>query len=105
MTLQDILQAIDTLPAEDLDLIEQRIHDKKKVLDTPFDKSVWEQEWIKDKLAEIDHLDEAVELVAGTMNTHQFLTAMRAMHDELSDDDIEAITQAMNEEYIPEDAV
>ncbi len=31
MTLQDILQAIDTLPVEDLDLIEQRIQDKRNM--------------------------------------------------------------------------
>ncbi|MDX2077811.1 MAG: hypothetical protein SFZ02_15395 [bacterium] len=103
MTLQDILEVIDTLPREDLETIQQRIQRKQKPNHKPLDKSIWEQEWVKTQMQAIDQETEPVELVAGTMDADKFLAAMKAMHDELSAEDIDAIARAMNEEYIPED--
>jgi len=101
MTLQEILDAIDTLPNEDLAQIEERILNRQKSAHSPrVDKSIWEQDWVKQQMQVISQDVEPVELIAGTMNTEAFLQTMQTIHDELSDEEIDVAIEAMNEEYI-----
>ena len=101
MTLQEILDAIDTLPNEDLAQIEERILNRQKSAHSPrVDKSIWEQDWVKQQMQAISQDVQPVELIAGTMNTESFLQTMQKIHDELTDEEIEDAIEAMNEEYI-----
>ena len=103
MTLQDILEVIDTLPSEDLEQVEQRIHHRKKLDDKPKDTPVLDDAWALAQIRDILKDVPPTPIIYGTMDADKFLAAMKEMHDELSEEDREEIIRAMNEEYIPED--
>jgi hypothetical protein len=75
MTLQDILQAIQTLPKTDMILLRQQ------VLDAP----------------------QTAEPIQGTMDVDKLLKVLAEIRAELTDDQLDGIITDMNEDYFDDD--
>ncbi len=100
MTLQDILQAIDTLPAEDLDLIEQRIQDKRSIIVKQDDKPVLDDEWALEQIQEILKDVPSTPITYGTMDVNKLIRGIQEIREGLTDDEIAEMIAIMNEEYV-----
>jgi len=102
MTLQDILQAIDTLPAEDLDLIEQRIQDKRSIDVKQDDKPVLDDEWALAQIQVILKDAPQTPIAYGTMDVNKLIRGIQEIREGLTDGEIAEMIAIMNEEYVEE---
>ena len=98
MTLNDLLKAIDDLPLEDLDKVQQRINARRKK-----QTAVSDDEKLLQDIAEILKDAEPVELKAGTMDAEKLAAAFDAIRQGLTQEERDAIADAMDFEYIESD--
>ncbi|HRF96748.1 MAG TPA: hypothetical protein PLZ51_16185 [Aggregatilineales bacterium] len=86
MTLQDILEVIDTLPREDLEQVEQRIHHRKKLDDKPKDAPVLDDAWALAQIREILKDVPPTPIIYGTMDVDKLIAGIKEMREGLSED-------------------
>lgn len=89
MILDEVFKIIDRLTAEEKQQVKQYIDQQPDAL--------------RDEINAILATAQPTPLKAGTMDVDQLLQAAREMWDGLDEREIEAIVQAMNEEYIEPD--
>lgn len=89
MILDEIYKIIDRLTPEQKQQVKQYLDHQPDVL--------------RDEIDTILAAAQPVSLQAGTMNVDQLLQAAHEMWDGLEEGEIEAIVQAMNEEYVEPD--
>ena len=108
MTLQEVLNVIDSLPDRDIAQIKRHIRQREKrpsASVTPEEmQAIWAQPHIQAEIQAIISQAEPVELQAGTMDVDKLMEAIIAMREGLSKSELEAIIADMNEEYIEDDA-
>jgi hypothetical protein len=98
MTLSDLLKAIDDLPLKDLDKLQQRIDARRK----PQSVETGDERRLRD-IAEILKDAEPVELKSGTMDAEKLAAAFDAIREGLTQEERDAIADAMDFEYIEPD--
>lgn len=97
MTVQDILQAIDTLPVEDLDLIEQRIQDKRSIIVKQNDKPVLDDEWALAQIQEILKDVPPTPITYGTMDVNKLIRGIQEIREGLTEDELAEMIAIMND--------
>ena len=96
MTLQEILKAVDDLPWDDLEKLQQHI-DHRRAARQPAPMS---EDDLRRQIDEILKDAEPVELVRGTMNVDELMRGIDAIREGLSQQELDEIVKAMNEEYV-----
>jgi len=102
MTLQEILEAIDTLPNEDLAQIEERIHYKKKHDEQHEAQIVLDEEWALAQIREILKDAPQSPITYGTMDVDKLISGIKEIREGLTNDELAQMIKAMNEEYVEE---
>lgn len=99
MTLQEMLAAVDELSWDEIEELQERIDQRRKHQhQTPA-----ADEELRRQLAEIFKDAEPVVLVPGTMNVEKLMQGIDAMREGLTQEELNAIADAMNEEFVEMD--
>lgn len=98
MTLTDLINALDDLSSEDLEQLQQQINIRRQQPSTPTDV-----QQLRQQIAAILQDADPIELVAGTMDVDKLATALEAMREGLTEQELDEIAEAMNAEYIEPD--
>ena len=99
MTLQEILKAVDDLPWDDLEKLQQHI-EHRRAARQPAPMS---EEDLRRQIDEILKDAQPVELVRGTMNVEQLEAVVESMREGLSQEELNELADAIDEEYIKPD--
>jgi hypothetical protein len=97
MTLQEMLKAVDELPWEDLEKLQERINARRQRQALPPYSS---RQQMMDEINRILQSAEPVELMAGTMDVDRLAVAVAAMRAGLTEAQLDDMVKAMNEEFI-----
>jgi phosphoserine phosphatase len=89
MMLDDVFKMIDQLTPDERQQVKEYIE--------------YPPQTLQEKIDAILATAEPTELQAGTMDIDKLMEAARAMWEGLTEEEIEAIVQSMNEEYIQPD--
>jgi hypothetical protein len=99
MTLEEMLEAVDELPWDDVEKIQARIDRRRK---SQRQAPVSEEE-LRRQIDEILKDAEPVELVPGTMNVKRLEAVVEAMRAGLTQEELNELADAIDEEYIKPD--
>jgi uncharacterized radical SAM superfamily Fe-S cluster-containing enzyme len=104
MTIQDILTIIDTLPDDEIAQIKQHIRQREQRHQiTPEEmQAIWAQPHIQAQIQEIVSHAKPLVLTPNTMDADGLEVAFKRMREGLSEEELDDIVTAMNEEYIEE---
>lgn len=101
MTLQELFNAVDELPWDVLEQLQERINQRRQRRESHPYRS--QAEMMGDIHAILQDADP-VALVPGTMDVDKLEAALAHMREGLTTDQLDEIVSAMNEEYIAPDS-
>ncbi|MAS32369.1 MAG: hypothetical protein CL610_00085 [Anaerolineaceae bacterium] len=99
MTLQEILEALDELSWEEMEALQQHLDQRR----SGHQRDLMTEAAVRRQIDDILKDAEPVELVAGTMDVEKLMRGIDAMREGLTQEELEEIADAMNEEYIEVD--
>ena len=101
MTLKEILDAIDELSWEDVETVQARIEQRREADTTQMQTYDDLQQEIEAALQDV----KPGELKAGTMDAERLKKAVEAMRAGMTQEELDAIADAMDEAYIKPESI
>lgn len=100
MTLQEILEALDELSWEEMEALQQHLDQRR----SGHQRDLMTEAAVRRQIDDILKDAEPVELVAGTMDVEKLEATMESIRNSLTQEELDEIIWAMNEEYIEPDS-